>query len=88
MRMASIAPPESGAVEQFRSRQPADEASDVGFSESSDPRTDRVNRALFDQLSRAFMRRAEERYVRRLTPEQLRRSLADLLSFILVRPPG
>jgi glutamate dehydrogenase len=82
--MASNVPPDDGGVEQFRTETPVE----ATFPADGDPRSDRLSRALFDELSRAFRRRAEERYVRRLTPEHLRRSIGDLLGFILMRVPG
>ena len=90
MKTASIVPPDDGGMDHPRGAEPADQARDAGpsFPQDSDPRTDRVNRALFEELSRAFRRRAEERYVRRLSPDQIRRSVGDLLAFILVRKPG
>lgn len=47
-----------------------------------------LSKSLLEDFSQIFLRRAEERYTKRLSPDQLRRNIAEMLGFISERTPG
>jgi glutamate dehydrogenase len=46
------------------------------------------NKALLEEFSQIFLRRVEERYTKRLSPDQLRKNISEMLSFISQRKNG
>ncbi|MFY9222973.1 MAG: NAD-glutamate dehydrogenase domain-containing protein [Blastocatellia bacterium] len=46
------------------------------------------NKSLLEDFSQIFLRRAEERYTKHLSPDQLRRNIAEMLAFISQRKSG
>ncbi|MBI4853335.1 MAG: NAD-glutamate dehydrogenase [Acidobacteria bacterium] len=67
---------------------PNSEEDTVFFGNSPTVLDTQPNKALLEDFSQIFLRRVEERYTKRLSPDQLRRNIAEMLSFISERKAG
>jgi glutamate dehydrogenase len=67
---------------------PSEEALPTSLVQTTASLDTQLSKSLLEDFSQIFLRRAEERYTKRLSPDQLRRNIAEMLGFISERKPG